>query len=85
MAGFDFLGALSRDAVNKRFKDAWTSISEAFSRIETLSTSKEDKIPQLTTTERNALVPVEGDRIYNLTTHTIDYWNGTVWKSLATL
>lgn len=41
---------------------------------------------QLTTTQRNALpTQPEGTRIYNITTKTYDYWNGTAWKTIATL
>lgn len=38
--------------------------------------------PRLTTTQRDALpmsVKVEGLTIYNLTTHTLQTWNGTTW------
>jgi hypothetical protein len=38
----------------------------------------------MSTTDRDALgSPVEGWMIYNSTTHTIDYYNGTAWKQLA--
>jgi hypothetical protein len=41
--------------------------------------------PKLTTTERDALTALsEGDFIYNLTDHAVEYWNGTVWKILST-
>lgn len=41
-------------------------------------------LPRMTTAQRNALVnPEEGKQIYNLTTHTIDFFNGTFWKTLA--
>lgn len=40
--------------------------------------------PRLTTTQRNAVVsPDEGAELYNLTTHTKQYWNGTAWVDLA--
>jgi hypothetical protein len=42
-------------------------------------------LPRLTTMQRNAVVsPEEGEQIYNTTTHSINYFNGTVWKEVAT-
>ncbi len=41
-------------------------------------------LSRMTTTQRNAIVaPAEGLQIYNLTTHTVDFFNGTFWKTLA--
>ncbi|MBD2753783.1 hypothetical protein [Spirosoma validum] len=41
--------------------------------------------PRMTTTQRDAIAsPAEGIQVYNLTTHTLDYYNGTVWKSVTT-
>ncbi|WP_080055293.1 hypothetical protein [Spirosoma aerolatum] len=37
-----------------------------------------------TTAERDALTPYEGLEIYNLTTHTKEFWNGTTWKTILT-
>lgn len=34
----------------------------------------------MTTTQRNALVPYEGQEIYNLTTHKNQTWDGTTWQ-----
>lgn len=42
-------------------------------------------LTHLTTTQRNAIAsPIEGQMIVNVSSHTIDYFNGTAWKSLAT-
>lgn len=39
--------------------------------------------PRLTTTQRNAISsPAEGLIIYNISTHTLNYFNGTTWISL---
>lgn len=39
--------------------------------------------PRMTTTQRNAISsPPEGLQIYNLTTHTIEYWNGSAWTAV---
>ncbi len=35
--------------------------------------------PKLTTTQRDALTPTEGDVIYNTTVHALQTYNGTVW------
>jgi hypothetical protein len=43
-------------------------------------------LPRITTTQRDAISsPLEGLEIYNTTTHTKDYFNGTVWKQCATV
>lgn len=48
------------------------------------STSKGLLIPRMTTTQRDAISsPAEGLKIYNLTTHTEDFYNGTVWKTIT--
>ncbi|GAB4025095.1 hypothetical protein [Spirosoma gilvum] len=39
---------------------------------------------RFTTTQRDALTPYEGLEIYNLTTHTKEFWNGTTWKTILT-
>lgn len=42
-------------------------------------------ISQVTTAERDAIpTPYEGYEIYNLTSHTKEYFDGTVWKTVAT-
>jgi hypothetical protein len=41
---------------------------------------------RLTTAQRDALTGLyEGYEIYNLTTHTKEFWDGTVWKTIATV
>ncbi|GAB4023665.1 hypothetical protein GCM10028808_74570 [Spirosoma migulaei] len=39
---------------------------------------------RFTTAQRDALTPYEGLEIYNLTTHTKEFWNGTTWKTILT-
>jgi len=39
--------------------------------------------PRLTTTQRNALTPTEGMVIYNLTTQTVEQYDGAVWVGLT--
>ena len=36
--------------------------------------------PRLTQAQINALTPIEGIIVYNLTTHLMQYWNGSIWK-----
>ena len=53
-----------------------------------LDVSAADKgllIPRLTSAERDALLPVTGLTVYNTTTGTIDYNNGTTWCQISTI
>ena len=39
--------------------------------------------PRLTTTQRDAIAtPAEGLTIYNTTTHTLNFWNGSAWTAV---
>ena len=51
--------------------------------IELAGTTKAVVLSRLTTAQRNALTATEGMIIENVSTHTIDYYNGTVWVSLT--
>ena len=54
--------------------------SEASAVLELESTSKGFLPPRLSTTQRNAVTNwTEGSLIYNTTTSTIEYYNGTAW------
>lgn len=35
--------------------------------------------PRMTTTEKNALTPTEGDIVYDLTLHKLSYWDASNW------
>ena len=39
-------------------------------------------MPQYTTTARDAATFLEGAMIFNTTTKTMQYWNGTAWINL---
>lgn len=39
--------------------------------------------PRMTTTQRDALTAVEGMVVYNTTSHTLDFYNGSAWKQIA--
>ena len=39
-------------------------------------------LPQYTDAQRDALTPVAGEPIYNLTTNKINYYNGTAWRAV---
>jgi hypothetical protein len=41
--------------------------------------------PKVTTTQRNALVTVEGGFIYNTTLRRLEVYNGTTWVGIATI
>lgn len=44
-----------------------------------IGTQKAIRLPRLTTTQRNALVPLESMLIYNTTTKATEYYDGTSW------
>jgi len=46
------------------------------------STTKGVLFPRMTTTERGLITVVEGLIIYNLTTHQLEFYNGTSWTAL---
>lgn len=49
------------------------------------TTTKGILLPRLTTAQRDAIAsPAEGLEIYNLTTHTKNFYNGTIWKAVVT-
>lgn len=61
------------------------SSSNSKAILDLTSTTKGVLLPRMTTTERNAISsPPEGLKIYNITTHTEDYFNGTAWKTTLT-
>ena len=50
------------------------------------STNQGFLVPRMTNTQRDAIAaPAEGLQIYSLTDHTIEFWNGSVWKQVATV
>jgi hypothetical protein len=62
-----------------------TTTDVASSILTLQSTTKGFLQPRMTTTQRNAIAtPATGLAIYNTTTNTEDYYNGTTWVSLQT-
>jgi hypothetical protein len=56
----------------------------ASSLLELTSTTKGVLIPRMTLTQRDAITsPATGLTIYNTTTSTQDYYNGTIWKNTS--
>lgn len=45
--------------------------------------SYEDLLPQLTTVQRDALTPTNGQIVYNTDTDRYEYWNGVVWYGVG--
>lgn len=45
--------------------------------------SYEDIFPQLTTVQRDALTPTNGQIVYNTDTDTYQYWNGVSWFGIG--
>ncbi len=39
--------------------------------------------PRMTTTQKNALTPVEGMEVYDLTLHAKCFYNGSAWKTVS--
>lgn len=59
--------------------------TEATARLQIAGTTKGFLLPRLTTVQRNAIVaPATGLQVYNSTNNTLDYYNGTSWKSAIT-
>jgi hypothetical protein len=51
--------------------------------LDVVSTTKAFMPPRMTTTQRDAITsPTEGMVIYNLTTHVLNFHNGTVWGAV---
>jgi hypothetical protein len=51
--------------------------------LDVASTTKAFMPPRMTTTQRDAIsTPTEGMVIYNLTTHVLDFYNGTAWGAV---
>jgi|GEM_PF-5789447 len=57
---------------------------DASAMFEVRSTAKGLLIPRLTTTQRATITtPAIGLQIYNTTTNTLEFYNGTVWQSVT--
>ncbi|MEO6132759.1 MAG: hypothetical protein ABIQ02_13000, partial [Saprospiraceae bacterium] len=62
------------------------SAPHASAMLDITSTTKGVLIPRMTTTERNAInggSPETSLMIFNTSTNTYNYWNGTAWISMA--
>jgi hypothetical protein len=69
--------------LNVNSTGTYTAQSSAIAQID--STTKGFLQPRMTTTQRDAIAtPATGLSIYNTTTNTEDYYNGTAWVSLQT-
>ena len=63
--------------------EAWRS-KNASAILDVRSTTKGFLQPRMTTTQRDAIAtPATGLQVYNTTTNTNDYYNGTSWNALA--
>lgn len=58
------------------------ALSGTASALEIISTTKGFLPPRMTTTQRNAITPVEGLEVYDLTLHGKFLYNGTTWVQL---
>lgn len=56
------------------------------SALEVRSTTKAALLPRMTTTQRDAIAsPPTGSMLFNTTTGFYNYYNGTVWRNLASI
>lgn len=79
-------GLSIEDATAENFMQKSLAIDTATKKVTNASvgleiggTTKALRLPNLTTTERNALTPLAGMEIYNTTTTSIEFYNGTIW------
>lgn len=56
--------------------------SGAVAALDIQSTTQGVLFPRMTTTQRNAITPVEGLMVYDLTLHGLFLYNGTIWVQL---
>src|SRR5688572_26202511 len=57
---------------------------DASAMFDITSTNKGVLLPRLTTTDRDLIgTPATSLMIYNTTTNTYNYWNGSAWVSIA--
>jgi hypothetical protein len=77
-------GALFADAATEVSNSIIYGVMAASPLAQRLMLNAVVKFLSMTTAQRDALSnPVEGWMIYNTTTHTIDFYNGTAWKQIA--
>jgi hypothetical protein len=61
-----------------------TFVDDATAIMQLNSTTKGILLPRMTSVQRNAIAsPTEGLEIYNLTTHTKNFYNGTSWRQVT--
>jgi len=61
-----------------------TATPNANASLDVVSTTKPFMPPRMTTTQRDAVAsPTAGMMIYNITSGSIDYYNGTAWKQIV--
>jgi hypothetical protein len=51
--------------------------------LEDMVDSYEDIFPQLTTVQRDALTPTNGQVVYNTDNARYEYWNGSAWFGIG--
>jgi hypothetical protein len=60
-----------------------TTTDSASAILNVASTTKGALLPRMTTTQRDAIsTPVEGMLVFNLTTHVLNYYNGSAWAAV---
>jgi hypothetical protein len=60
------------------------ALPDASAELDITSTSKGLLPPRMTTTQRNAIsTPAEGLMIYNITTHKLNFFNGSTWEAVT--
>ncbi len=76
---YDYLVDSAGFGIGTKVPDSTCSI------LDMESTTKGFIEPQLTTTQKNAVVsPIEGLNLYDKTLHAPQFWNGSAWQSIGT-
>lgn len=55
------------------------SLADPTAMLDVVSTTKGVVFPRMTTTQKNAITPIEGLIVYDLTLHLYQFYNGTTW------
>ena len=73
--------------LSKSYKPTWEEITNKMEQKALTEALIELSIfgrQKLTTSQIDALIPIEDMEVYDLTLHVRKYWNGTIWKTIKT-
>lgn len=78
-----FLGSAEYRAVIAQSVGIGTSSPSSAAQLDITSTTKGVLIPRMTQAERDLIVPVQGLMIFNTSSNSFQYHNGSVWANMA--